>query len=83
MALIKEDAWITAGAISFYYFAEFKKWRIALVTLFFAPLVFLYHAGFLNQFNSMSERYAYLGSNVHDAISTLLHRPWIVAECYS
>ena len=78
MAMVKEDAWVTAGAIAFYYLISYRRGFWAFFTLALGLAVFFGHVLFLNQFNSFTERYAYLGTSVHDAIITLCHRPWLL-----
>jgi len=80
MALLKEDAWITAGAMGFYFCAKNKKFGLGAFFIMIGAAIFLGHAAFLNKVNTVSERYYYLGNSVGSAINVIAQNPLILFE---
>lgn len=79
MALVKEDAWFTAGVMGFYFCWMRKRPGWGLFCALIGAAVFLGHAAFWNQVNSVAERYAYLeGKSVGQAVLHLAQNPWIL-----
>jgi uncharacterized membrane protein len=77
VALFKEDAWILAGAMAFYFFSEQKKWIPAVLSFFIGFVVFASYGIFFNKINSLSDRYGYLGHNFSETLPILAKNPFI------
>lgn len=77
IALFKEDAWVLAGAMGFYFFSIEKRWFAAFSCLFLGAGVFVSYGVFFNKVNTLSDRYAFLGSNFGETLPILKHDPLI------
>lgn len=76
-ALVKEDAWVLAGAMAFYFFSSEKKWASAIISFLVGFSVYVSYGVFFNKVNVLSDRYAYLGKNFGESIPILQHNPFI------
>jgi uncharacterized membrane protein len=73
----KEDAWIVAGAMGFYFFGTYKKWWQASSILILGFLIYVTYGVFFNKVNVLSDRYNYLGAHFSESIPIILHDPLI------
>ena len=62
VALTKEDAWVIAGAMAFYFFVTYKKPIIGFL-LALGSFVFLVYSSMFLTAIPLDARYAYLGHN--------------------
>ncbi len=77
IGFFKEDAWVLAGAMAFYFFSNEKKWIPAIISFAIGFSIYASYGMFFNKVNLLPQRYAYLGNNFSDIVPTLVHNPFI------
>jgi len=80
VALFKEDAWVVAGAMAFYFFSSQKKWFFAILSFLVGFGIYASYGIFFNKINSISQSYSYLGNNFSETLPILAKNPFVFIQ---
>jgi len=77
IALFKEDAWVLAGAMAFYFFSANKKFFLAVFAFLVGFGIFVVYGILCDKVIPLSDRYAYLGNSFSEALPIISHNPFV------
>ena len=77
VAFVKEDAWVLAGAMGFYFLGSKKKWFWAAGCVVLGFAVFASYGVYFNKVITLGERYGYLGNDFSQSLNAIKSNPFI------